>query len=121
MIIRAEPTEYTLAYQPAGAEASIDLMNLSSMVLDGGSPAEYEFYFTGAHFGLFNQTVDGENCLCPAHFSWASFDDLGGSTVAQSSNGEITNDSRVSVGDTLRDIVGQMHRQVIRPSPISTQ
>jgi hypothetical protein len=120
MIIRAEPTQYTLAYQPAGVETSIDLMKLSSMVLDGGSPAEYEFYFTGAHFGLFNQTIDGENCLCPAHFSWASFDDLGGSTVAQSTSDEIKNDSRVSVGDTLGDIVGRMHRQAVRPSPIPT-
>jgi hypothetical protein len=54
------------------------------MVLDGGSPAEYEFYFTGAHFGLFNQTVDGENGLCPAHFGWASFEEgdiEGGATV----------------------------------------
>lgn len=118
MIIHVGPTQYTLAYQTTGAEASIDLINLSSMVLDGGSPAEYEFHFTGAHFGLFNQTNDGENCLCPAHFSWASFEDLGTSSVARSTSDEIESDSRVSQKDTLRNMVVKVQSLAIRPSPI---
>jgi len=121
MFIRAEPTRYTLAYQLVGAEASIDLVDLSSMVLDGGSPAEYEFYFTGTHFGLFNQTIDGENCSCPAHFSLASFEDLGANSVARSTSDEMGSVWHVSQGDTVRDMVGKIHGLAIRPSPISAQ
>lgn len=44
------------------------------MVLDGGSESEYEFYFTGAFFGLFNQTTDGDAGKDVAVVEWAQFD-----------------------------------------------
>lgn len=46
------------------------------MILDGGSEMEYEFYFTGAHFGLFAQGTDGESCNTPAYFHYAEFVEL---------------------------------------------
>lgn len=74
LIIQAEPTRYTLLYRHSEAEHPTKLVSVSSLTLDGGSPKEYEFYFTGTHFGLFNQTLDGDNCLCPAYFEWAQYE-----------------------------------------------
>ena len=103
-----------------GDETTADVTALSSMVLDGGSPAEYEFYFTGAHFGLFNQTVDGENGLCPAHFTWASFEEHDMGAEAKVSAQQVSESAGLR-GHRMDGTVKELHGSVNGSLPVLVQ
>lgn len=65
----AAPTTYTPFYKQGDAE--VHLEELSNKVVCRNKI--WDSPFTGAHFGLFAQGIDGESSLVPAHFGRTSF------------------------------------------------